>query len=313
MNWYRSCARDLPWRQTSDPYRIWISEIMLQQTRVATVLPYYGRFLERFPDVRALEQSNDDALLAAWSGLGYYSRARNLKRAAQQMNGSFPESYDEIRSLPGIGEYTAAAIASIAFALPHAAVDGNVLRVLSRVANDGGDIGAAPTRKRLADVAGVLLDRKRPGAFNQALMELGATICLPRNPECGECPICADCAARAQGSERELPVKTRRTDSVHLDRIACIVRRGNQLLLCPRDGGFWNVPELDQLTDARVDGQVGEFHHSITHHRYRYQVVLANIGRKPAGFRWVRLDLLSAIPVTTVAKKAVRLLLQEQS
>src|ERR1700730_476619 len=171
---FRQFQRDLPWRRTRDPYRIWISEIMLQQTRVAAVIPYYERFLVRFPDVARLASAPEQELLAAWAGLGYYSRARNLQRAAKKILelGAFPGDYLSLRDLAGVGEYTAAAIASMAFNLPHAVLDGNAIRVLSRLAAEEGNIGSGAVRKRLGEVADALLDRKRPGEFNQALMEL---------------------------------------------------------------------------------------------------------------------------------------------
>ena len=188
--WYDRAQRDLPWRRTRDPYAIWISEVMLQQTRVAAVIPYYHRFLERFPDAAALAQAPEPELLALWSGLGYYSRARNLQKAARQIleSGTFPNDYASILELAGVGTYTAAAIASISFGLPHAVVDGNVRRVLARWTNDG----HADTQQ----IADRLLDRRDPARWNQAVMELGATICLPREPLCGECPVAAHCASR---------------------------------------------------------------------------------------------------------------------
>ena len=192
LAWYARGHRDLPWRDTRDPYRIWVSEIMLQQTRAQAVIPYYHRFLERFPSVEALAAAAEDEVLALWSGLGYYSRARNLRLAARQIvdSGGFPRSYEGIRGLPGIGDYTAAAVASIAFDLPYAVLDGNVLRVVARVANDAADISAARTRERFRAMAQGWLDAAiEPGHFNQALMELGATVCLPRKPLCLVCPL----------------------------------------------------------------------------------------------------------------------------
>src|SRR5690349_5158936 len=189
--WYARGHRDLPWRSTGDPYRIWVSEIMLQQTRAQAVIPYYERFLTRFPSVPALAAAKEDEVLALWSGLGYYSRARNLLRAARQIAaaGSFPSDYDAIRALPGIGDYTAAAVASIAFGRPHAVLDGNVLRVVARMENDAADIRSSRTRERFREIAQSWLDPRDPGHFNQALMELGATVCLPRNPLCLVCPL----------------------------------------------------------------------------------------------------------------------------
>src|SRR6202171_4578917 len=212
LAWYRKNRRDLPWRKTRDPYSIWISEVMLQQTRVSAVIPFYEKFTNRFQTVDALAVASEQDLLATWAGLGYYSRARNLQRAARIIMAmglegfALPRDYESIRALPGIGDYTAAAIASIAFDLPHAVLDGNVIRVLSRVTAESGDIASAPTRGRLAQVATALLHRKHPGDFNQAIMELGATVCLPRDPQCPACPIAVFCEARRTGRQLEFPV-----------------------------------------------------------------------------------------------------------
>src|ERR1019366_7928196 len=218
LAWYARGHRDLPWRHARDPYPIWVSEIMLQQTRAQAVIPYYRRFLERFPTVRTLAAASEDDVLALWSGLGYYSRARNLRRAAQQIAaaGGFPREYAAIRALPGIGDYTAAAVGSIAFDLPVAVVDGNVLRVVARVTNDAGDISAGRTRARFREIAQQWLDPGEPGQFNEALMELGATVCLPRNPLCLVCPLAACCRARQEGTVAQLPVKLRKTAPVRL-------------------------------------------------------------------------------------------------
>ena len=192
--WYEKNARDLPWRRTRDPYAIWISEIMLQQTRVAAAIPYYERFLARFPDARSLARAFEDEVLAAWSGLGYYSRARNLHKAAKAIAelGAFPRDYAAIRELPGVGGYTAAAVASIAFHLAHAVVDGNVKRVIARLAGTADvDVQAA---------ADALMDRSNPARSNQALMELGAVVCLPRAPLCDACPVARECQAKNNGT-----------------------------------------------------------------------------------------------------------------
>src|SRR3984885_5154286 len=203
--WYGKHKRDLPWRSTADPYRIWISEIMLQQTRVAAVIPYYERFLTLFPDPAALASAPEQKLLAAWAGLGYYSRARNLQKAARAIVQlpRFPSDYSALLELPGVGDYTAAAVASIAFGRPHAVLDGNVLRVLSRMTADPGNIKSDAVRKKLRALAETLLDRRRPGEFNQALMELGATVCVPKQPLCGDCPVRLHSQARLQGLENQ--------------------------------------------------------------------------------------------------------------
>ena len=181
---------------------------MLQQTRAQAAIPYYHRFLERFPTVEVLAAAEEDQVLAQWAGLGYYSRARNLRLAAQRVveGGGFPRTYEGIRELPGIGDYTAAAVGSIAFDLPHAVLDGNVLRVVARVTNDAADISSVRTRNRFRAIAQEWLDTREPGHFNQALMELGATVCLPRNPLCLVCPLALECAARQEGTVAQLPV-----------------------------------------------------------------------------------------------------------
>src|SRR5947209_4681805 len=209
LAWFAVSKRNLPWRRTRDPYRVWISEIMLQQTRVAAVIPFYERFLERFPNVNSLAAAPEQDLLASWAGLGYYYRARNLQKAAQQVMdaGGFPSTYEGIRQLPGIGDYTAASVASISFDLPHAVVDGNVLRVLSRVLDDDTNIASVTGRKHFSLLAQQLLDRENAGAFNQAVMELGATICVPKNPQCLVCPVGELCRARQRGNQTNRPVK----------------------------------------------------------------------------------------------------------
>ncbi len=318
LAWYDAGHRDLPWRRARDPYRIWVSEVMLQQTRAQAVIPYYARFLERFPTVQSLAAAAESDLLALWSGLGYYSRARNLKRAAQAVvaAGEFPREYAAIRALPGVGDYTAAAIASIAFGLPHAVVDGNVLRVVARVENDAADIAAARTRERFRTVAQRWLDRAcldlaKPGAFNQALMELGATVCLPRKPQCPGCPLAAVCAARQAGREAQLPVKLRPREPVRILATLLLVQRGGKVLLRQRPddagrmAGFWELPSPEDLPAARVGECRGRFRHSITHHRYTFEVHLASVRSPGRGFRWFPIERLGGIPLSTTARKAL--------
>ena len=210
--WYRENARDLPWRKKPTAYRVWVSEIMLQQTRVAAVLDYYRRFLEELPDVQALAEVPEERLMKLWQGLGYYSRARNLQRAARTIvsgfGGRFPERYEDIRALPGVGDYTAGAVGSIAFGLPTPAVDGNVLRVIARITGDGGDISTPAMKKRVTEALARVIPVDAPGDYNQALMELGATVCLPNGaPLCEKCPAARLCTAFQQGRTGELPVK----------------------------------------------------------------------------------------------------------
>src|ERR1700728_4865916 len=210
LSWFDSHARDLPWRRTADPYHIWVSEIMLQQTRVTAVLDYYARFLALFPSIAALAEAKEPAVLAAWSGLGYYRRAKLMHKAAQvvvrEHHGALPPTAEELRKLPGIGEYTSSAVASIAFGEPVAVVDGNVERVLLRVVPDDEKPSAAAAQiKWLRNHAANVLDTQRPGDFNQAMMELGATVCLPQRPLCLHCPVHEFCATR--GEHRTAPPK----------------------------------------------------------------------------------------------------------
>lgn len=215
--WYETHRRDLPWRRTRDPYLIWISEVILQQTRVAQGMEYYHRFTERFPDVASLAGAELDEVLKYWQGLGYYSRARSLHTAArdvmERFGGHFPGRYEDVRSLKGVGDYTAAAICSIAYGLPHAVVDGNVYRVLSRLFDIDLPIDGTQAKKDFALLADELLDRREPGLHNQAIMELGALQCVPRHPDCGTCPLSGKCLAFAAGRERveALPVKSPKT------------------------------------------------------------------------------------------------------
>jgi len=318
LNWYAVHRRDLPWRRSSDPYAIWISEIMLQQTRVAAVIPYYEKFLRRFPDYQALAEAPEVDLLAHWAGLGYYYRARNMQKAAQAMrdNGSFPASHEHIRLLSGVGDYTAAAVASIGFNLPHAVLDGNVFRVLSRVYNDATNIASGAGRKHFSALADKLLDREQPGSFNQAMMELGATVCLPRNPQCLVCPVSSLCAARQHGTQNSLPVKAARQKSVTEERMLFWIEREGELLVWQRAAGsrlmpgFWELPEPMQLPDAVVSRKLGSFRHGITFHDYRFEVWEAEAPAALDGCRWILSDELAALPVSTILKKARRVVAQ---
>lgn len=314
LDWYGRGHRNLPWRNTADPYRIWVSEIMLQQTRAPAVLPYYHRFLARFPNVATLAAAEEDDVLAAWSGLGYYSRARNLRRAAQQVAaGGFPRDYDGLRALPGIGDYTAAAVASIAFGQAVAVVDGNVLRVVARVENDAADIARPRTRERFRAVAQGWLDARRPAAFNQALMELGATVCLPRNPLCARCPIAALCLAREAGTAAQLPVKLRGNAPIRIDGVLLVVRHGGRVLLRRREAalrrmaGFWDLPTPEDLPRARAGKQLGEFRHTITHYHYAFMVQAARARAPGAAFRWFAPAQFTGIPLSTTARKGLKL------
>ncbi len=239
LGWFRRHQRDLPWRRTRDPYRIWLSEIMLQQTRVAAAIPYYQRFLERFPDVESLARAKEEEVLRRWAGLGYYSRARNLQRAAREIvarhGGEFPLEFAAALALPGIGRYTAAAILSIARGAPHAVLDGNVARVLARLEALRGDLREPRRWRALQSSADRLLDTGHPGDWNQALMELGATVCTPRAPKCPLCPLSASCRARQLGLAEILPEKRRKriTVKIHLAAAVFLDPAGRTLLLPP--------------------------------------------------------------------------------
>ncbi len=305
--------RDLPWRHTRDPYRIWLSEVMLQQTRVSAVVPYYERFVERFPDAAALAAAPEQEVLAAWAGLGYYSRARNLHRAAKAIAArGFPRGYEAICELPGIGDYTAAAVASIAFGLPYAVVDGNVTRVLARVSAETGAVSSAVTKERLWALADRLLERKRPGDYNQALMELGATVCLPRNPDCPACPIEALCQAHRRGLADRLPVKAPKAKAVVIEREVLLVQRRGSYLLWQRPpdsgrmAGFWELPDAAQLPGAARGEALGTIRHSILNHRYVVTVRRGVVRRSPGGFVWAPENALDKWPLSTLARKALR-------
>lgn len=239
LAWFRQFQRDLPWRRTKDPYRIWLSEIMLQQTRVAAAIPYYERFLEHFPDVRSLAEAPQEEVLRLWSGLGYYSRARNLQSAAQQIiekhAGEFPSKHTDALALPGIGEYTSAAILSIAFAGKHAVLDGNVARVLARIGAIRGDLKESGRWQSLQKTADDLLDQNSPGDWNQAMMELGATLCTPKSPQCLLCPVSQFCEARKIGIQEELPEKRKKRSIVEITLAAAVFldKDGKTLLLPP--------------------------------------------------------------------------------
>jgi A/G-specific adenine glycosylase len=299
--WYHDAKRDLPWRRTRNPYAIWISEIMLQQTRVVAVIPYYERFLQFFPDVATLAKAPEENLLALWSGLGYYSRARNLQKAARDIvaRGGFPAEHAELLTLAGIGDYTAAAVSSIAFGLPHAAVDGNVRRVIARLANDANANGPMLAER--------LLDRKDPGSWNQAMMELGATICLPRQPLCDSCPLAGNCAARIAGTQYEVPGKKKKLDVVKLERTLLVIRREEKILLVPspRVDGFWDLPE--PFPGARTGAELGSFTHAITNKRYAFRVKEATTTKAPKDAQWFSAKKLEEIPLGTTARKALKI------
>ena len=327
MTWYDGHRRDMPWRETRDPYAVWISEIMLQQTRVDQVLPYYERFMARFPTVVDLGAASLEEVLKAWEGLGYYARARNLLRAARKIvdrhGGRIPDDPGQISTLPGIGPYTAAAILSIAYGRDLPVVDGNVVRVLSRLFHITDDPAVSATKKRMGVLADRLLAKGRAGDFNQAMMELGATICTPRQPRCGACPVGDQCIARQELPDPSvLPRKQPRKQRHHHHVAAGIVHKGNEMLIVQRPldgllGGLWEFPggitkdgvdgeeflvrELKRALgiDIRVDRPLATVKHAFTHFeitlRGYFCTYLGGEARNREGndCRWVRLDGLT--------------------
>jgi A/G-specific adenine glycosylase len=328
LRWYDMHRRDLPWRKTRDPYRIWLSEIMLQQTRAAAVLDHYRIFLERFPSVQALAAASEDAVLAAWSGLGYYRRARMLHQAAQQIagnhDGCFPRNSEALLALPGIGRYTAAAIASIAFAEPVAVVDGNVERVLQRL------IGINLTTPQIWQHAQALLANSRPGDFNQAMMELGATVCVPREPRCPMCPVRKWCATEQSMERRASPPG--RTPAPNPPRqvkkeIWCVLSqrdRGIRLVRRPKKTslmpGMWELPQLSEFPrPLPASAQWRTFRHSITVTDYTVHVLRnARLRNMPlhntplsdtppaAKGKWIAIDRIPQIPITGLTRKILK-------
>lgn len=252
LAWWDEARADLPWRRRDDPYAIWVAEVMLQQTQIATVIPYYERWMERFSTVEALASAALDDVLKMWEGLGYYSRARRLHAAArtvaEERDGRLPESVEALQQLPGIGPYTAGAIASIAFDRPAPALDGNVIRVLSRLLDLEEDVTERETKKRLWQIAAELVPADRPGDFNQAVMELGQQICLPAAPHCHRCPLADRCLARRRGTQLERPVRPPRKKSPHYDVAAGVIwREDGDFLIARRPldgllGGLWEFP-----------------------------------------------------------------------
>jgi A/G-specific adenine glycosylase len=340
LAWYHAHRRDLPWRRTRDPYAIWISESMLQQTRVETVLPYYERFLARFPDVAALAGADLEDVLSLWTGLGYYSRARNLHRAAQLLvdrhGGALPDDPEALLALPGVGRYTAGAVASIAFDRPEPIVDGNVVRVLARLHGIRDDVGSAPVRERLWQEAAALARGPEPGALNQALMELGATLCTPRAPRCLICPVSQECRARSEGDAESLPRKAPKRAARPVEAVAgLLLRRGRALAVRrPQQGllaGMWELPggELREGEDAkdalartlaeRVGLRVGDasplgvVEHLFTHLRLRLHVFRCRNVRGRVRLRdftehrWLAPSALGALPQGGPTRKALAL------
>ena len=332
LAWFRRNARSLPWRKSGDPYAVWVSEVMLQQTQVATVIPYYQRFLEAFPTLADLARAPLERVLELWSGLGYYRRARHMHEAAKELvrsfAGVFPQDYTQIRSLAGIGDYTARAVLSIAFNLPHTLLDGNVARVLSRLAALQGNLNQGGFRRAVEAQLERLLSRRRPGNFNQALMELGQTVCLPRAPRCAACPLRGWCEGYRTGHPEVFPQpRPRRAAESHF-LAAAVIRRGPRVALVRGlDDGLlddlWNFPSafgrsrveaLESLRDKlvglgftglNVRDFVAELRHGITYRSicvHAYPAEMSNVSRRK-GLRWFPISSLWQAAISQLARK----------
>lgn len=342
LTWFAAEARDLPWRHDRVPYRVWLAEVMLQQTQVDTVVPYYERFLARFPTVEALAAAPLEDVLKLWEGLGYYSRVRNLHAAARQVvaqhGGQIPGTFEALLTLPGVGRYTAGAVASIAFGHDVPAVDGNVRRVLARVFAVREDVSRSAVQRNMEALAENLLPPGRAGAFNEALMELGATVCTPHAPKCDRCPLHALCQAHAAGEQASLPVKRARRRTPHYDVAAAVtVGQDGRVLVAQRNasdmlGGLWEFPggkreegetlpeclarEMQEELDVAVE--VGEpltvvkhayTHFRITLHAFRCRIIAGEPRCLDcAAFRWASLPELDALPMSVADRKIAQAL-----
>ena len=335
LRWYARARRDLPWRRSQDPYRVWVSEIMLQQTQVERVKDFYVRFLERFPTVASLAAGTEHDVLRLWEGLGYYRRARQLHAAAKKIvaehGGEFPRTAVALRTLPGIGRYTAGAIASIALDQPEPIVEANSRRVIARLAGYAKPLVGPAGDEPIWEIATRLVPKQHPGRFNQALMDLGAMVCTPEQPLCGTCPLAAQCEARSTGRVGEIPAKAGRRAVKAVHETAVVVRRGARVLVVQRGPGewwegLWDFPRVpgamrtvrrgiersDVLGDLACGAteRCGTIAHSVTHHRITLDVVACTAGRiKPAvrGSRWVTAAALESLAMTSPGRRIARL------
>jgi A/G-specific adenine glycosylase len=336
LAWFSQNRRDLPWRKGKDPYAVWVSEVMLQQTRVKTVEAYYPRFLRSYPTVERLAKAELSSVLGAWSGLGYYRRARALHAGAREVvekyGGRLPGDAASLRGISGIGRYTAGAIASIAFGAREPLVDGNVARVLARIFARRCDVRTASGLRELWNLASDLVPEYDPGSYNEALMELGATVCTPGVPRCDECPVRGVCRARALGLERELPIAKKKQPPREIEMVALVWRRGRCVLLGRRKqsgmfGGLWEPPMIELASGQQPAARLGDLlgverpsiktraaqTHVLTHRKLHITVVSADIKGEPSRraadpyecFAWQESSLLAALGLSTVARKVL--------
>ncbi|MBI2335873.1 MAG: A/G-specific adenine glycosylase [Deltaproteobacteria bacterium] len=330
LKWYDKNKRELPWRKTCDPYKIWVSEIMLQQTQVATVIPYFERFIQAFPTIEILAKSPLEKMLGLWSGLGYYRRARHLHEAAKiiYQKKYFPKTKLEWLELPGIGEYTASAIASIAFNEATAVVDGNVVRVLARVFALQGHAKALQLKKTVQAKADQLIDLKTPGDFNQAMMELGATVCTPKNPNCPQCPIKSHCLCLSQGGPEVFPKTSPKKEIVNLNRLALLIERAGNLFLTQRHPQFrWlkgmYAPLEHWLPNPHIPSKliqnfsfVGTTQHTITHHKiitYIYKTTWAQKKLPSTTGQFFSLTEITDLPLGNLDRKIINQFISKAS
>lgn len=338
LQWFDAQQRDMPWRAEASPYRTWISEIMLQQTQVDTVIPYFNRFIDAFPDPQTLADADEQSVLKLWEGLGYYSRARNLQKAARMLldefGGELPEDYDELQRLPGVGPYVAAAITSIAFGHPVPVVDGNVLRVFSRFWGIEDDIRQSKVKTALFERLKPFIRKAPPADFNQGIMELGALVCRPKNPDCESCPIRRNCVARKESRVSELPFKSKKKAVPHYDIAVGVIWKKNKMLIGRRKsdqmlGGLWEFPGGKQeqgeslektvareckeetgltvtVTDAYCTVKHAYSHFKITLTAFRCEFVSGRATPKSTDeLKWITLDQLDDFPFPTANKKVI--------
>ncbi len=343
LAWYDKNHRDLPWRKTRDPYAIWVSEIMLQQTQVDTVMPYFRRFMKRFPTIRSLARASREDVLKAWENMGYYARARHLHEAARHLvqdhGGKLPATPEGLLALPGIGAYTAGAILSIAFEKSVPAIDGNVRRVMSRLLALRRPLREPSVQKKIEKTVQALMPQDRPGQFNQAMMDLGATVCLPRNPACGRCPLAGSCLARTRGLQHDIPAVPKRAALPHRDVTAGIIRKNGRVLVVRRPekgllGGLWKFPggmrqdglSLQQglrqsvLGELGIEVTVGRKLLSVDHGFTHFLVTLhafscRHLKGMPkaldcAGWSWVSIDGLKNLAFSKADRMIIRSLFE---